>query len=50
MKNKKDNIRVSTGVYQRPSGNYTVRKCVSGTMIVRTFTNKATAIKYYKGL
>ncbi len=50
MKNKKDNIRVSTGVYQRPSGNYTVRKSVNGTMIVKTFTNKTKAIKYYKSL
>ncbi len=50
MKAKKDNIRISKGVYQRPNGNYTVRKQVNKTMIVKTFTNKAVAIKYYKSL
>lgn len=50
MKNKKDNVKVSKCVYKRLSGNYTVRKRIDGAITVKTFTNKAKAIKYSKSL
>lgn len=46
----KNYIKISTGVYQRSNGTYRVRKMVNGVKYSKEFTNKTTAIKYYKSL